>query len=381
MSKIQVILPLFLLFIFYYSQFLYTSYEPIKKFLKSKSVYIPSILFVGTISLSSYLRNTIIFGNPLYPFNFGPFEGKILISEIQNILDTYWRPAQWRPGFISGLLNSYVMSPVRISFDQFQSLVGKPLNYNLEFDRSYIFDSPVGGIGIVFPIFILFVLINLYVYRKSSVVSHELFSLKIFSIASLLVLLSTTSNWMPRYALGGSLSLLLVMLIYIDLNFNKFSLKVLFYFVLVIGVSANLFGNYNNQFTWNLNTLKKYHESDRIFPMLGIANNNRELEELVYSCPLIIVDRPTKSFTSWMYSDFDCNAKPIFVDLKNLSSSESNYFKSESRILLLSNLPVNEILVEFKSLDISNTKFIEIVISPYWDSSNSYFPYVFQIVD
>ena len=381
MSKIQVLLPLSLLFIFYFSQLLYSSYQPMKMFIKSKSVYFLAILIAGSVSLSSYLRNIIVFRNPLYPFTFGPFEGKILISDIQDNLDNFWWPMHWRPGFISGLLNSYILSPVRISFDQFQNLLGKELNFNLEFDRSFIFDSPVGGIGIVFPILILFALIHLYVYGKSTVVSHDLFSLKFFGISSLLVLMSTTANWMPRYALGGSLSLLLVMLIYIDLNFNKFNLKALFYSALLIGVCANLFGNYKHQFTWNLDSLKKNHETNRIFPMFGIASNNKKLEDIVYSCPLVIIDRPTKSFTSWIYSDFDCNVKPIFVDLKKLSKSDSGYFKSESRILLLSNIPRNEILLEFTNLAISNSKFDEIIITPYWDSGNSYFPYVFDIVN
>ena len=365
MSKFQVLIPLSLLFIFYFSQFLYSSYEPIKIFLRSKSVYVLAILVAGSVSLSPYIRNLISFGNPLYPFTLGPFEGKILISELQDNLDTFWRPAHWSPGFISNLLNSYVMSPVRISFDQFQSLLGRNLNFNLEFDRSYIFDSPVGGIGIVFPILILLVLIHLYVYGKSSVVSHDLFSLKLFIIASLIVLFSTTANWMPRYALGGSLSLLLVLLIYIDLNFNRFSLKILFYFVLTIGVCANLLGNYQHQFTWNLNTLKKYHETSGLFPMLGIANNNKKLEELV--------------FTSWIYSDFNCTVNPIFVDLKNLSPEDSVSLKTGSRILLLSNIPMNEVLVEFRDLAISNSKFDEVATAPYWDPNNSYFPYVFEI--
>jgi hypothetical protein len=295
-------------------------------------------------------------------------------------LDDRWFPKTWDSGIFSALLNSYIFSPLRIVFDQIQVLISKPINFEYEYARSYVFDSPVGGIGTSLTILLLSFFTHIFFHPKKSVFKNIQVSPVILLALGLISLFSISTSWMPRYALGSTLVILVFLLIFYDQNFNDLYLRLGFNSFLLISLFLNLLGNYEKQYKPTVEISKRYHNAnDVLFPTLGIANNNINLRELMGNCPSILIELPRKEFTNWVYSDLKCDKVFYYFEPGRMKSSINEKFKSGDKIIMLLNSHLNSYNTGDFPIIRSDFSILNINVAPYWDSSYLYFPYVYSV--
>jgi hypothetical protein len=347
---------------------------------RPSTLHLICLVLIFSVSLSPYIRNLIVFGNPLYPFKILSLPSAVTIQELQTNLDERWFPEPWDRGFFSALLESYIFSPLRIAFDQIQVVISKPINFEYEFARSYVFDSPVGGIGTSGPILLLLFLAHLFFHPRKSVFKNIQVSTLLLLSLGLVSLFSISTSWMPRYALGSTLVILIFLLIFYDQNFKDSYLRLGINLSLIISIILSLLGNYERQFKPTIEISKRYHSaSNSLFPTLGIANNNVILRNLMRDCPSILIELPRKEFTNWVYSDLDCNKEFNYFQPKR---SESNFYEksnSGDKIIMLLNSHLNSYNPGDLPFIRSDFAILNINVAPYWDSSYLYFPYVYSV--
>jgi len=256
-------------------------------------------LFLGLIP---YLRNYIIFENPIYPIQFINFPGKKSISALSDAVESF-APQAWGDNLIIRIIYSLTISPLIVMV----RVVGSQIGW-YDATRSdlsgFSYDTVTGGVGtpaaLVLCVMIIYSLVSLTSrFRAKNVlqISWKRNYLVPIVLVVAVAMFLTPGSWWVRYNMGQVLFIIFLAFLY--LTKKSMVPKIQYYIAMIllpaIFAQAVVLGSFSLKYERSAS-----RASEIVFePAFGLSQNT-VLGEV--SCNKLIFVEPRPTFTSTFWS-------------------------------------------------------------------------------
>ena len=269
-----------------------------KHFLNIALVTLPFFM----LGLIPYLRNYLLFDNPIYPIQFMNFPGQISISELSASVESFV-PKSWSENFFLRIAFSLLISPILVLCRVVASQIGW-YDINRSDLVGFSYDSVIGGVGapasLIFCIFLLYQIKNIQFNSTFGKISKKIVenrgSLTI-PIAILFSCLFIPGSWWVRYNLG--VVLFLVYLAFSFISSIRLRPSALAFFAVplltAIFLQSVLLGSYSLKYERNASKSTEINFEARF----GLTQNPILRKS---SCERLIFVEPRPTFTSAYWS-------------------------------------------------------------------------------
>ena len=257
------------------------------------------------LGLIPYLRNYILFDNPIYPIQFMSFPGQISISELSASVESF-APESWTENLFIRITFSLIISPILVLSRVVASQLGW-YDINRSDLAGFSYDSVIGGVGA--PASLIFCISILYQIKKTKIntnfvnISKEIFNNRNSFIIPITILFSCIfipGSWWVRYNLG--VVLFLVYLAFLSISSIKMKSNTLILFVvpllMAVFLQSVLLGAYSLKYEQSASK----SAASNFEPEFGLTQNPR-LKQI--SCNRLVFVEPRPTFTS-AYWSFNC---------------------------------------------------------------------------